>query len=657
MIASRQLIWYAQRLGRMSGPEVAHRVFEQLKKTSDVRRDFGWNRFSGLEGSLYEMPGLSRASPVDAKRELRSIEAGDFCLLGQRWPSPAGDRPWYAQDGAWHRDPVTGDLWPGKGTFAFQVPYRHERRRGDVKFVWELNRLQILQVLTVADAAEAVPDMLESWMHANPPFEGINWASGLEAASRVLSLLVAFSLMGPSLRRRLDLSARRFLAAHIYWIARYPSLHSSANNHRVAELAALLIASVCAPGLAGTAFHVERSLGELEQVALDLFHSDGVGAEQSPTYAAYSLEWFALAGLAAEKVGRRFSAGVRLRLHDAAAHLRMMMDDTGRVPRIGDDDEGRAIASQLPREDRYVASVVALVGRWLGDAELLSSPTEPHLRDWFAIANSTGAGSDYGGVDARNLRRRSAASIVKTFPHGGYTIARSPTRQGTLVAVFDHGPLGFGPIAAHGHADALAIWLHWGDEPILVDAGTYLYHSGGQDRDVFRRTCVHNTLTVENADQSLIAGPFNWRRHARTSSVERSVTGVSGEHDGYLRRFGVVHRRDLSFKRNILKIDDRLIGRPVKSPLRWSVGFLLGPLVLATTDGPRARLETNSGRTLLVELEDSGLAWEKGRGQYSPAFNCRETLDHLRVAGSLEWPAQELPRIRTTVTASDSRPP
>ena len=54
------------------------------------------------------------------------------------------------------------------------------------------------------------------------------------------------------------------------------------------------------------------------------------------------------------------------------------------------------------------------------------------------------------------------------------------------VLTFDHGPVGYLSIAAHGHADTLAVWLSIGDQPVFVDAGTYLYHSSRALRDAFR---------------------------------------------------------------------------------------------------------------------------------------------------------------------------
>jgi hypothetical protein len=324
------------------------------------------------------------------------------------------------------------------------------------------------------------------------------------------------------------------------------------------------------------------------------------------------------------------------------------------VPRVGDDDEGRVLVSCLCREDRYIASVLALLARWLGDPALQPPSRDPHLRDQFAVAmHSESPQSTSAPADAVDVSQRLGVPCLKVFPQGGYTIARTATCRGTLLTMFDHGPLGFGPIAAHGHADALAIWLHWGDEPILIDAGTYLYHSGAQERDLFRSTRVHNTLSVEDADQSLIVGPFNWSRHARTRVVARTSTSITAEHDGYVRRFGVVHRRDLSFDGNILVIEDRLIGRPSKARMRWSVGFLLGSQVETRLDGARANIKTKGGRELSLDLETRHLSWAKMPAPHSPAFNRRDMLDHLWAGGSIFEPQSlHLPHIRTVISAS-----
>ncbi|PFD21568.1 hypothetical protein CN269_29675, partial [Bacillus thuringiensis] len=103
--------------------------------------------------------------------------------------------------------------------------------------------------------------------------------------------------------------------------------------------------------------------------------------------------------------------------------------------------------------------------------------------------------------------------------------------------VFDTGPLGFGGLAAHGHADALNIIYNYKNKPVLVEPGTYIYNIESEWRDYFRRTDVHNTLSVSGDNQSEMQGPFLWGKKANAilENVEKLENGflLKGKHDGY----------------------------------------------------------------------------------------------------------------------------
>jgi hypothetical protein len=623
--------WYVRRLARMSPPEIIHRSVEQARRIIDSRKSWRWDNFGGFGGAVSGLPGAI-ASRVEGLRtasesESARIAARDFELLNQRWPDTAD---W---DSLWHLDPVTGRRWPGADTFAFHCDYRHGREKGDVKFVWEVNRLQFLPALAIAGRSDLVVEIVQSWMRANPPFQGINWTSAIEAASRVISLLAALAFLHAGARAVLDCSARQFLGAHIFWIRRYPSLFSSANNHRVAELVAQFVASICAPGLPDAAGMLAESRDGLEDRMQHLFHADGVGAEQSVTYAAYALEWFALAGVVADASAAPFSAAYKSRASRAADHLLWLMDDSGCAPAIGDGDETRVLALTQAPEQRYAASVAALVSRWLGAPDLTPPKTELQLRDiWGAMDTSANTVPRLG---------------MRVFERGGTTVWRQPTPQGTLVLVFDHGPLGFESIAAHGHADALSVWLSWGDEHVFVDAGTYLYHSGGEWRDYFRATQVHNTLSIAGGNQSTIAGPFNWSAHAGARIVERTGHSITAEHGGYSRTFGVQHRRAVA-RDGVASftVEDALVGEPSSPALAWSLGFLLAPGTEASVVNRTAIIVTPKGRTLRMTIEDGPPAFENRPCFASPSFGRKVEARRVALSGCFSGEARRVARLR-----------
>ena len=75
-----------------------------------------------------------------------------------------------------------------------------------------------------------------------------------------------------------------------------------------------------------------------EELSLQ-FHNDGVGAEQSPTYSAFTLEWLLLGAVIGDRVGDKWSNASWHRMVQAGNHLRALTDCNGHQPLIGDDDE------------------------------------------------------------------------------------------------------------------------------------------------------------------------------------------------------------------------------------------------------------------------------------------------------------------------------
>ncbi len=634
-MAGGRLGWYLNRLRSMGPAEIAHRVDEQRKRATGrhlapeklARQARNQDRLPLLPGFLERVRDLAEASAIDDhwRQHYRAVAAGELTLLGQAWP----------QFGAvpdWHLDPVSGEAWPAE-PYCFAIPYRHERRRGDVKYVWEINRLQYLQPIAAhaaiagdAAAAELVRAHLKSWLDANPPFHGINWCSGIELASRIVSLTVIASLLGPEgigagLGRRLIDS----LNIHGTWIARFPSRFSSANNHLIAELGALFLLGTLMPDLdrAGTWRTRGRSL--LEHEILLQIHGDGIGAEQSPTYTAYSLEWLMLAERIADAAGEPFSGAFLGRLEAAGEALRSFTDAGGNLPRIGDDDEGRVLADG-GEEPGYVNTVLAAFGARFGRGDLVP-PAAPH-----SLRRALYDPAPEPAAPATGLRQ---------FPEGGYTVVRDGPPDAESLLVFDHAPLGYLAIAAHGHADALAVWLHLQGRPVLVDAGTYLYHSGGGWRDRFRGTPAHNTLALDGASSSVISGAFNWSDKAECRLLETRNDGqswaVEAEHDGFLGRFGCRHHRRIEGRLSdgFFTIFDQLLGSG-----RWPVqiGFLVAPdltiqgdgKVWRVRDGDRDVLRLSHDGPLVGQVETGGDA-----GWYSAAFGHREPAPRLVFAGEM----------------------
>jgi uncharacterized heparinase superfamily protein len=254
---------------------------------------------------------------------------------------------------------------------------------------------------------------------------------------------------------------------------------------------------------------------------------------------------------------------------------------------------------------------------------------------------------------------------LQHFDFGGYTVARAREKDGDRsMLVFDHGPLGYLSIAAHGHADALAIWLHVGAVPVLVDAGTYLYHAGGAWREYFRSTAAHNTLVLNGESSSRTAGAFNWSSKAEAAAVSFDVNAdgwrVSASHDGYRQRFGLDHYRTVERAGGgTIVVTDWLETRDGASPTHPAnvdIGFLVNP-ALAIIVGDRHVQVQDGSRPLLTLAHEGPLQFsiEDGkeapvRGWYSQSFGTKQPAPRIAFRGTLPKGARS--RLLLTVLPS-----
>jgi hypothetical protein len=637
--------WYLDRLRLMSLPEIIHRIHEATKRSTWRSYRNGWSDFDIGDGCLPIVSELGKRLETAANRDpaLRKriadesglLLSGNISFLNHRWPEGtlAGLR--VNDPDLFLRDPITGQRWPHFDAYCFDVPYRHAKNTGDVKYIWEINRLQFLQV-AAAEArlskdrvlAQKILDVILSWMDVNPPFLGINWCSGIELAIRIVTIVIVLSFLGEVEDYETRVRLRTFIHAHAFWIARYPSLFSSANNHLIAEVLGLFLSGTLLPDLPHAQQMADHGRTVLTREIEKQILNDGVGAEQSSSYTAFSVETFALAGLIGRLTDNSLPPQYEQRLASAVEFMSWLIDTNGCFPAIGDNDEGRVVALSLSPEPDYFTSVAASVGNFLGRKEFITFRKVPELRD--AI---------FGTPTVASTPQRTGMRI---FPTGGYTVVRETHAGQPVLLVFDHGPLGYLSIAAHGHADALAIWLHAGGVPVFVDAGTYLYHAGRTWRDYFRSTAAHNTMTIEGESGSISSGAFQWSHKGRAhllSYKDEPNWYVEAQHDGYEARFGVVHCRRVTRTENGFDVADRLVGQGL--PRAVSIRFLVSPDLTASRDGNSWRIELPNGIVVSVQ-GPAGFDMVKARadeaapaGWTSMFFGDRRATDQLLFNGIL----------------------
>lgn len=641
----RKLVWAIRRLSLMTPAEVALRLRDMALRTYDRSQRLQWADFTtagpapdfpGLRDSLHALDDRGRDAIAAAAAQLL---AGEFHALGLEWPK----RPPEAlfPEALWRLDPVTGGLWPGADRFAPDVGYRHQSDLGSVKYVWEFNRLQWLQPLAAhyaltgsPEALSAIEAAVESWFSANPPFRGVNWNSGIELALRAHSLIVCAALCGDAISEGGRTRIRAILGASLYWLKRYPSHFSSANNHLVLELFAKFLIQSLVEGLNDQAAAVQAQ-ASLEREALAQILPDGVGAEQSLAYASFTVEALLTVALVTRRLGRSMSPAFDARLAAFAEWVAWFALPDGSTPSIGDDDESTIWHLNAGLEGGYPSSIAAAVAGYLRRPAFGPTPRSNPLR--LAV---------FSAPQAPGPPRLG----VRTFPQGGYTVIRRQVGGRDVHLVQDHGPLGYLSIAAHGHADANAVFLALDGRPVLIDPGTYIYHAEDDWRTWFRGTAAHNTVCIAGLDQSQVAGPFMWtqKAHAWLEAAEEDEAAcrIVGVHDGYRRRFGVLHRRTLSLREDGLVIGDEVSPAPPDAPME--VAFQFAPWVEVRPSADGRWLAVCDDVVLSLAFDPPGQvsislgADRKDGGWVSPEFGRRVP------APRLSWRADHAPAGVTT---------
>jgi Heparinase II/III-like protein/Heparinase II/III N-terminus len=586
------------------------------------------NRFPGAAG--------------DATARAEKILSGRYDLLGYR--GLTFEHGPSAVD--WQRDPVHGRQAPAG--FWADVPYL-DPRCGDHKIIWELNRHQ--HWLTLGRAFWLTGDgryrerfltELRSWLDGNPPLSGINWASMLELAFRSISwtwALAFFAGPGPIDESPWIVDLLLALDRQLTQVERNLSYYFSPNTHLLGEALALYVCSRALPLLRRSAEREDLGRAVLVNEARRQISADGGHCERSTHYHRYTLDFYLLALIVAritkDPAAREFGRAVSA-LADAA---RLLADDRGQLPQIGDDDGGM-LMPMTGRRPLDIRDSLAVAAALLDRPELAIG--EPPEEAYWLLAG-------VGGPERAALRTARAGSDVERPFQGrgpksgalrdtGYYVSRSRRGDHLVIDGGVHGYLNGG----HAHADALSLTLTVAGTPLLVDPGTGAYTIDQPLRDRLRSSHLHNTLVVDGRSQSIANGPFSWQTMAR-STVRRWETHQAfdyfeGVHDGY---HPIEHRRHvLVLHGDLMVVADLVTGDGTHTAAahwhvdpRWHVEVDDLTATFAAQDArcqlvvPNGRLERFDGDAV------TGLGWR------APMYGALEPSTSLRVthAGPLPF--------------------
>jgi uncharacterized heparinase superfamily protein len=253
----------------------------------------------------------------------------------------------------------------------------------------------------------------------------------------------------------------------------------------------------------------------------------------------------------------------------------------------GDREMPEALAEALS------GAVGALLGTTLGD-EALSSWQGGNMASKRRIA----AAVEGSGVRVRPLRQ----------PRGwGYQRLEAKS----TIALFDAAPPPPARAFAGGCASTLAFELSEGANRLVVNCGGPGAAVGALPAELvraLRSSAAHSTITLGDRNSTAVHEDGSLGKGVSQVELARDDTAgivmVEASHDGYVRRFGLVHQRQLTLAADGRELRGQdlltLQGRRRRSePIPYAVRFHLHPDVEAATtaDGQGALLRVR-GRTV-----------------------------------------------------------
>lgn len=440
----------------------------------------------------------------------------------------------------WNTDFIDGSKYPTMPSR--RIIYR-KTFINDPKIILELNRHQFLPTLGMAfylsgdkKFAERALLLINSWIDQNRPYHGINWSSGIELALRQLSWLwtIKYIESFECINEERNKKIRESMFLQTEYISKHLSLYSSANNHLISELAAMLVVGIHL----GQDEWVKKALKLLVDQIDNQILPDGVGAEQSPSYQVNTMEYYIISVLALEEKGYDITEKLLKGLNRGAIFIQAILESTGLLPNIGDNDSGEVL--KLSYRYSNNKSILNLTSYITGEKALLQDDVIKDEKTFWLLGPEK-----YSKLLENHGKKNNVNKMA--FNEGGYYLLEKTLNKRKVKLIFDCGPLGMEPMAGHGHADALSFILYVDDLPVMIDPGTYTYYKSDKWRGYFRGTSAHNAIRIDGEDQSVFAGKFIALKHAH-SEITEWVEGesVSGRHYGYKRLANpVVHNRTI----------------------------------------------------------------------------------------------------------------
>jgi hypothetical protein len=479
------------------------------------------------------------------KKEADLICSHIFDLLGSGPKKISRDGEGY-QGIDWHTDFKSGFRWEQQHFFR-DIRFGH-RKGIDIKTPWELSRFQHLSILGQAylltkdeKYTREYVDQLTDWIEHNRVGFGVNWVCTMDVAIRAVNWLVAREYFSESkeITQLFLWKMYSSLYEHGKFIWRHLEREPVKTNHYLSDIAGLFFISIYCPFFKESKKWQKFAVEELEKEIQHQIYDDGCDFEASTCYHRLALEIFMYCEMLGRKAGVEFQELYREKLKKMFEFCLSAIKPNGLIPQIGDNDSGRFLmfTKKPSLEHQYLFAVAAVLYR---DPRFILNGFSFDEEAFWVYGTSGKKAYD------RIASAREQRGIV-SFPDAGWHIIR----QEKDYCFISCGPNGQDGNGGHAHNDKLGFELMIDGQDIFVDPGSYSYTSYKEERNIFRSTRYHNTISFQGVEQNELDDQdiFSLLDKVKIEYAFLKEEGNKAVFNGKIKYADVIHKRTISLDR------------------------------------------------------------------------------------------------------------
>lgn len=409
----------------------------------------------------------------------------------------------------WRADIRTAFTWPTYYHRDCPVFFDND---SDIVYVWELSRFQHLFVLSKAFLISGdetylneICSQISTWIKQNPYKMGPNWITAMDVSIRAINWILVLCLIEPGLKRNRFFMTRVLVLLYLHGkflennlpLRRHRSGKWIGTNHHMATLAGLIYLGFL---FKDTSFgerwlHIGKSMlfSEIEEQ----FHHEGDNFEKATCYHRLVSEMVTSCIIILRINNYDIPERILVKMAKAYQFVVDYTRPDGKAPQVGDTDDGR-----LYRLGSYFNDDVANHSHLVELGKVLFHGHTDISAGRDVSLNEENVWLSYKLIREKKLpldcnnKCDFVPGTISSYPGTGFYIYRGHDSYTLLLA----GRVGTRSIGNHSHNDILSLEICFRGVPLIIDPGCHVYTGNLDDRFLYRSTCMHNTLQVDDQE-------------------------------------------------------------------------------------------------------------------------------------------------------------